>query len=143
MYNFRISVLYLLFYKKLHVTPLRVWAYISISISNWPPCPSSIIVFGWFIYNPEAEARGELGSVPNIVFATVSSHIFSLSPSLFEYILYPPSVRSVSQAAFRTPSSSHHHLAITDPGHRSDTRHRSIMVMGSMNCVTVLWWHET
>ena len=46
---------------------------IYIYIPNQPPYPLIILIFGWWSSNPGAEARGALGSVPNMTFDTVSS----------------------------------------------------------------------
>ena len=45
---------------------------LSLSLSNRPPCPPSIIIIRWWIYNTVAEVRGSLGFVTKIAFSKVS-----------------------------------------------------------------------
>ena len=57
------------------INPMRLCAPWSkslyLSIYNRPPCPPSIIIIGWWIYNTGADKRGSLDSVPKITFGTV------------------------------------------------------------------------
>ena len=39
---------------------------LSLSLSNWPSCPHSMPIVGWWFYNPRAEAGGVLYSVPQM-----------------------------------------------------------------------------
>ena len=63
--------------------------YLYLSISNWPPFPTSILIIGWCSSNPGAYLRGALGSVHKIKFATVPSHLISC-PYPMPSCLSPP-----------------------------------------------------
>ena len=56
---------------------------ISLSLSNRPPGSPSLLIVGWWSSNTRAQARGSLGSVPNVTCAILSSHIFKSSLSLY------------------------------------------------------------
>ena len=73
------------------------YRYIYLYIYNCSLCTPNVLIFGWQSSNTGAQARGALGSVPKVIFATVSFRlIYYPSLSLYPSHLSPPPLFSVT-----------------------------------------------
>ena len=118
---------------------------LSLSLSNWPPCPPILLIIGRWYHEPVAEDMWALCSIPLVLTDTLSiAVVFCL---LLRLIYLPtPQLLSTSAtcASSRIPSRLmlpwYHHLFKTGAlGRRPAARHRSKIGLVAIYCETLFW----
>ena len=85
--------------------PVSIFLVVEISLYNRTPGSQSVLIIGWWIYNPGAWERGALCSIPKVMCDTLSSHRLNPSPSK----LCPSPPIPLSDPLLKPPSASPPH----------------------------------